>query len=160
MRNWIFSVQPTATVIVVSGVATVLLLCGADTQAPQEVRSSTDKPACIRMSEAPVLVVDPTLEQSIRFQKFKREWHSQREGMSWITEIAMCPAYQGIIGMGSSVIPLILGQLKSEGDDPDHWFWALRSLTGVNPVPDQHQGDIVKMSEAWMRWGVEQGYAG
>jgi hypothetical protein len=41
------------------------------------------------------------------------------------------PAYQRIIEMGQPVMPLIFRELERE---PDHWFWALQSITGENPV--------------------------
>lgn len=159
MRNWIFSTQ--ATTVIVVGVASFFLLCGPTPSAEQEIRCTPDKPSVVRVSEdRSLVVVDESLETSLRFQKLIAEWHEQRAGLSWAADIAICPAYQSIIGLGPSAIPLILAKLKSEGDDPDHWFWALRVITGLNPVADQDQGDILKMSEAWLRWGIEQGYAG
>ena len=50
---------------------------------------------------------------------------------SSITEIAMHPAYQQIIGMGSIAIPFIMRELENR---PAHWFWALKSITGEDPV--------------------------
>ena len=55
--------------------------------------------------------------------------------------------------MGPSVVPLILSRLESEGSEPDHWFWALRALTGANPVTENECGDIAKMARAWIDWG-------
>jgi hypothetical protein len=55
--------------------------------------------------------------------------------------------------MGPRAIPLIIGQLKSEGDDPDHWFVALHHLSGgQDPVPEEFKGDTVKMAEFWINW--------
>ena len=70
----------------------------------------------------------------------------------------MCPAYQSIIGMGESVVPLILSQLYNEGDEPDQWFWALTAITGANPVKDEDRGDFVKMAQVWLEWGLREGY--
>jgi hypothetical protein len=67
----------------------------------------------------------------------------------------MHPAYQQIIGMGPSVIPFILQELAKE---PNQWFWALRALTGVNPVPAFERGRIKNMAAAWLRWGREEGH--
>ena len=158
MRNWIFSIQTTVTVVVFSGVASVLLLCGVDNQ-PQEVLSSAEKPNCVRASEGSV-ILDPALERSIQFQKLRAEWHQQRGSMAWVVDLAMCPGYQKIIGMGPPAVPLILSQLKFEGDEPDHWFWALRVITGANPVAQQDQGNVLKMAEAWLRWGAQEGHVG
>ena len=72
----------------------------------------------------------------------------------------MLPAYQKIIGLGADAVPLILEELKIEGDEPDQWFWALRALAEDNPVAPEDQGDFLKMAQAWIRWGEGQGYAG
>lgn len=45
-------------------------------------------------------------------------------------EMAMHPAYQRIIGLGPEVAPLLLRELERQ---PDHWFWALKALTGADP---------------------------
>ena len=72
--------------------------------------------------------------------------------------MAMCDAYQKIIGMGPAVIPLIIAQMRSEADEPDQWFWALQVLTGADPVADEDRGDFVKMSQAWIDWAENEGY--
>lgn len=104
-------------------------------------------------------IAGPTVEDAQKFRRLTAEWRQQRGAMSWVTEMVMCPAYQGIIGMGPIAIPLILSQLEAEGDEPDHWFWALRALTGANPVTSDQRGDIVRMSQAWIDWGKSSGYA-
>ena len=69
----------------------------------------------------------------------------------------MCshPAYQQIVGMGDKAIPLILRELEQA---PDHWFWALKAITGVNPVPREERADIKAMAKHWLEWGREEGY--
>ena len=42
--------------------------------------------------------------------------------------------------------------------EPDYWFWALQAITGEDPVPPAHRGDLSKMAAAWIRWGKQQGY--
>jgi hypothetical protein len=37
------------------------------------------------------------------------------------------------------------------------WFWALRALTGENPVPSEHRGNIEAMANDWLQWGQEKG---
>jgi len=56
--------------------------------------------------------------------------------------------------MGREALPLILGALRRE---PDHWFVALRRITGEDPVPEDARGDLHRMAEAWLRWGAEHG---
>ena len=55
--------------------------------------------------------------------------------------------------MGPVAVPLILGRLAEEGQEPDHWFWALKAITGADPVPEAARGDVVHMSQAWIEWG-------
>jgi len=62
--------------------------------------------------------------------------------------------------MGESAVPAILAQLKAEGDEPDQWFWALRMMTGENPVKPEDQGDFLAMARAWITWGEIKNYAG
>ena len=64
--------------------------------------------------------------------------------------MAMHPAYQQIIGMGTPALPLIFQELQRE---PDHWFWALGAITGENPVPEEDAGDLDAMTDAWLSWG-------
>jgi hypothetical protein len=69
--------------------------------------------------------------------------------------MAMNQSYQQIIGMGNDAVSLILKELEA---GPDHWFWALVSITGANPVPHEDRGKVKKMAEAWVKWGREHGY--
>jgi hypothetical protein len=69
--------------------------------------------------------------------------------------MAAHPAYQEIIGMGPEVVPLLLADLARQ---PDHWFTALKAITGANPVDPADCGRIEKMAEAWLQWGRQNGY--
>jgi len=59
--------------------------------------------------------------------------------------------------MGKAVVPYILKELKEE---PDLWFTALRSINRFSPINNEDYGDIEKMTEAWINWGVEKGLIG
>lgn len=106
------------------------------------------------------LVIDSKTAKWAQFQEFVKEWRNQRGAVSSITEMSMLPSYQRIIAMGESVVPFLIAQLKSEGDEPDQWFWALRCLTDANPVNPKDQGDFQAMARAWIEWGEKQDYAG
>jgi hypothetical protein len=100
-------------------------------------------------------------EKSLRkFKKLAQQWRNERGSMSSITEMSMLSPYQKIIGMGNEAVPLILNELRSEGDDPDQWFWALTAITETNPVKPEDQGNFKKMAEAWFAWAEAEGYAG
>jgi hypothetical protein len=90
-----------------------------------------------------------------RFITLKTRWESETAHLSSITEISMHPAYQQIIGMGPIAIPLILSEINTK---PGHWFWALKSITGEDPVLPSQRGRIKEMVKAWLQWGKEQGY--
>jgi hypothetical protein len=53
------------------------------------------------------------------------------------------------------VVPWILRELEYR---PAHWFSALRTLTGANPVSPADQGKIRRLAEVWLRWGKANGY--
>jgi hypothetical protein len=91
----------------------------------------------------------------LRFLELKAEWEAETATMSSLTDIAMHPAYQKIIGMGQTALPLILGELRKK---PGHWFWALKSITGEDPTSPEQMGRIEQMAEAWIRWGVQHGH--
>ncbi|MBI2985266.1 MAG: hypothetical protein HYY45_00720 [Deltaproteobacteria bacterium] len=90
-----------------------------------------------------------------KFRGLVDTWRNETQASSSVTEMAMHPAYQQIIGMGPAAIPLILRELENK---PDHWFWALKAITGIDPVKPSERGKIRKMVEAWLRWGKEEGH--
>lgn len=105
------------------------------------------------------IAVATTQEVWARFQSHYEQWRHQRGAMSSITEAATLPAYQNIIGMGETAVPFILSALRAEGDEPDQWFWALRAITGVDPVKDENRGNYVNMASDWFDWAHRSGYA-
>ena len=90
-----------------------------------------------------------------RFQRFADKWKAESEHMSNSTQMAMLRSYQSIIGMGDVAVPLILDELRRE---PDFWFWALESITLENPVPPSAAGNVDQMAQAWVNWGLQNGY--
>jgi hypothetical protein len=96
-----------------------------------------------------------TTEIETTFLELAEQWRHDTGMLSVISKISMHPAYQRIIGMGQPVVPLIMRELEHE---PDHWFWALNSITGVNPVKPEQRGNLNQMAQAWVEWGRENGY--
>ncbi|MHB8846285.1 MAG: hypothetical protein ACYC7L_16245 [Nitrospirota bacterium] len=90
-----------------------------------------------------------------RFHSLKNQWELDTALKSSVSEIIMHAAYQQIIGMGPTAIPFILSEMKEKRG---HWFWALKSITGEDPVAPIDRGNLKKMTEAWLEWGREQGY--
>jgi hypothetical protein len=89
------------------------------------------------------------------FLQLAEQWRQETGMLSIVSKMSLHPAYQRIIGMGQPVVPLILRELERE---PDHWFWALQSITGENPVLADRRGDLAQMAAAWLAWGKERGY--
>jgi hypothetical protein len=91
----------------------------------------------------------------IRFFNLKSQWEKETVTLSSVTEIAIHPCYQQIIGMGPSAIPLILNEMAYK---PGHWFWALKAITGEDPISPEHRGRIKEMTKSWLQWGKNQDY--
>ncbi len=90
-----------------------------------------------------------------RFARLATEWKVQSRFLSNTAQIALLRPYQRIIGMGLPVVPLILEELQRE---PDQWFWALEAITEANPVPQEAQGNVRQMAQAWVDWGRQHGF--
>ena len=89
------------------------------------------------------------------FRSHAETWKKETLTSSSLANVAMHPSYQRIIGLGPRVVPFILRDLHHFGGP---WFWALRALTGENPVPPEHRGKISLMTEDWLQWGRERGH--
>jgi len=90
-----------------------------------------------------------------RFQNLVVQWKKDTVFLSSSTEKFSHPAYLKIIGLGEPAVPLILKEMKEHGG---HWFLALRSITDADPVNPEDVGKIKKMAEAWLQWGMQNGY--
>ena len=91
----------------------------------------------------------------IRFHRLKEKWEAETAFLSSVSDIAMHPAYQQIIGMGAASIPLILREMSIK---QGQWFWALKSITNEDPVKPEHRGIVAEMSRDWLQWGKDRGY--
>ena len=92
---------------------------------------------------------------SQQFEQLAAQWRQETGHLSLMNDIVLNRSYQQIIGMGKPAIVLILQDLKKQ---PDHWFWALRSITGENPIQPDDRGRLSQMTEAWLEWGRQHGY--
>lgn len=89
-----------------------------------------------------------------QFTLLARRWEDATAHLSSSTALFMHPAYQHIIGLGRAALPSLLRDLAATGN---HWFWALRAISGENPVPREDQGDVDRMTNAWLAWGMANG---
>lgn len=90
-----------------------------------------------------------------KFDVLISTWSYNNKMTSSVTDMVLDPSYQEIIGMGERAIPMILNELQKE---PNHLFWALKSITGIDPVNKIDRGNVRKMTDAWLQWGQRSGY--
>jgi len=57
--------------------------------------------------------------------------------------------------MGRGAVPLILAELRKK---TEHWFWALKAITGEDPVREEDRGNLERMAQAWLIWGARNDY--
>ena len=90
-----------------------------------------------------------------RFHHFADKWKSECPPASSAEKLAMHPMYQRIIGIGPDVLPCLFRDLERS---PRMWFWALRAITGENPVAPANRGDLKAMADDWLAWAKVNGY--
>ena len=97
-----------------------------------------------------------TIDEGLRvaFEELALTWSAGTAHLSSPGKLIEHPAYRQIIGLGPSVLPLILRDLQETGR---FWFPALGAITGENPVPDHAAGDVERMTDAWLQWGRANG---
>jgi hypothetical protein len=89
-----------------------------------------------------------------KFNLLKRQWKEETRWISNISQLIGHPAYQEIVAMGDSALPLILEDLEQE---PDFWFSALRQITGAEPVQAEDSGKMQVMAQRWLDWARREG---
>ena len=104
----------------------------------------------------PAPAPDVMAETQREFQRLSEEWKSSRGPATTVAAMVKHPAYLEIVQLGEPAIPLLLKELEQQ---PDHWFAALRAMTGANPVRDEDRGDVTRMAESWIEWGRANGYS-
>jgi hypothetical protein len=92
----------------------------------------------------------PSRALANEFRKHEQKWMRETKYMSSLTDKYLHPSYARIIGMGERVVPHIL---RSMEQSPNDWFYALRAITGENPVSSPQAGDMDRMTRAWLAWG-------
>jgi hypothetical protein len=84
-----------------------------------------------------------------QFEQYKDEWEMITAFSSSINEIVNNNPYRSIIGLGKDVVPFIISDLAKT---QNYWFHALTKITGENPIPKEHSGDINSMVKDWLGW--------
>ena len=107
---------------------------------------------CDQHADAPD--IDDATRQ--RFTELADQWEKETVFLSSMRRIAAHPAHQEIVSMGEPAVPLILERMRAQGG---YWFYALRDITGANPIQPADRGKVSAMQEAWLEWGEANGYA-
>lgn len=99
--------------------------------------------------------IRPYVSDEVRavFERNRDQWLAETSTLSSLTDVAMHPAYQEIIGLGPEVLPLIFQDLQQQ---PAFWFWALAAIT--RHTPEHAEGDFESARAAWLKWGQDHGY--
>lgn len=100
-----------------------------------------------------VPITRPPIEQI--FNCLSKVWYEETALSSSITDIVNHPAYQKIISFGPDILPYIFRELERQSS---HWFWALKSITGANPIKPEQRGKVKEMADSWLKWGKDNGY--
>jgi hypothetical protein len=106
---------------------------------PKAIASAKLLPVGLRDAGRYEVLPQPGPDRVLRlqFRALARAWKRKVELLSSPEEMFDLPEYQGIVRLGTSVVPLLMKELYRE---PHFWFSALREITGSNPVPEDHYG--------------------
>jgi hypothetical protein len=92
-------------------------------------------------------------ELQARFEKLVSTWEEDTAFTSALDEMVLHQDYQDIIGMGFQALPYIFARLEAS---PARWFWALRSIVGVDVAANATSAD--EAVARWRDWAIANGY--
>jgi len=106
------------------------------------------------LSGGPWHPVEPVLDEDwLEFSLLAAQWKRDTAVLSSRTKMTASRFYRRIIEMGEArAVPQIIRQIRLEGRKPDHWWPALRELTGADPVPQESKGDGLVAARLWIEW--------
>src|SRR5258707_2021163 len=82
----------------------------------------------------------PTVAEEQKFRRLADQWRSETRALSSDSDIVANFAYYQIIGMGERALPLIFDEMQAHGGRS---FWALRAITGEDPVRSADPCDVM-----------------
>ena len=105
----------------------------------------------------PITKVKPLLVNSnncveVIFREYYDKWYNETKYLS-SSKMFENKNYRDINSLGINVVPSIIKKLKEE---PVHLFEALVEITGKDPVPENHWGDVDQMARDWISWWEEK----
>ena len=99
--------------------------------------------------------MSPVFFDELKFQLLAESWKEESRFFSFANQFTQLPSYQAIINMGNAALPFIF---KEMADEPQHWFVALKTIVGENPVSPAHKGNIQLMTNDWLQWAKMKNY--
>ncbi len=121
-----------------------------------EAKTVASSKGYIGRTETTQIITSAKADVTIRFFELSRRWRRESRAMSSTTDMVDLASYRQLIGLGADVVPLLLKQLQAEANEPNQWFYALRQITGEDPVPREVRGKTREMAKAWIAWGAER----
>ncbi|OUL25950.1 hypothetical protein BV378_14310 [Nostoc sp. RF31YmG] len=94
------------------------------------------------------------VDQLAELRRLADAWEQETLFESSTQQIIFNPNYQRIIGFGERALSFIFDELRSKGG---YWFWALKMITGEDPVSPRDVGNYEAMRAAWLNWAAENG---
>lgn len=94
----------------------------------------------------------PTIEEM--FKELSKSWRRHIRGKSIINYSH--PAYFQILAMGWEAVPFLL---KEVAQGAGTWYIALQFITKEIPETPQMRGDASAVRQAWISWGLRNGYS-
>jgi hypothetical protein len=144
------AVIPSTLTIEAFDLLTLRIDWGVDGSSPPTLAETV-----IESTSAPgAIAVEPAPKSQREFYRLSEEWRQATGQLSNPQAIILHRAYQRIIGLGPTVLPLIFGELLERGG---LWFWALEAITGDNPVPPGSE-TMREVREAWLAYAALKGY--
>ena len=98
-----------------------------------------------------------TAELEASFTSLAERWQRETAFDSVGKRTVEHPAYQKIIGMGDSALPLIFREMEQKGG---HWFHALREITGQTRYLRKCGARWKDMQRAWLEWAQHRDIGG
>ena len=89
------------------------------------------------------------------FRRLAEKWEEETSGYAFRSRAVQHVEHQQIVDMGERVIPWMLDDVAAGQGD---WFYALRLLTGANPIKEEERGYVPKMRAAWLKWERQHGW--
>jgi hypothetical protein len=100
------------------------------------------------------------------FQILKTLWNNDYTYSMYSSSNEMkLPAYNALIGLGTGYFKNrflwhAFEEMAKENvaDELQWWHEMLVNVSGVNPIPQEHSGNLQEITDDWLRWAEANGY--